>query len=525
MWWREASVVLGLFAGLLSLYAALTQLGYTNHGDLVEHIHLLFGLPFNVGAPPAAEYLLGVGRADITGPVVEINLMGYADPKQLGTGVRQRLYTRAFIIASPETLEDRIVYLVLDTQSGDTAVRYGVLQGLAELGPEYAIYNAHNVAVTGTHSHSGPGAWLNYLLPQITAKGFDKQSYQAIVDGTILAIRRAHESLEPGKLTFDSTEIEDGNINRSPYAYLANPAEEREIYETDVDKTMTLLRFERNSDGKTIGALNWFPVHGTSMLGNNTLITGDNKGVAAYLLEEAVEHDSQFAEGFVGGFSQSNVGDTSPNVLGAWCEDGSGQRCTFEASLCSNNRSQACHGRGPFFGLDDAGTKSCFEIGKRQSEGAKRILSTMYNKDTYTEITGPIRSFHTFRDFSNLTFALPNGTNVATCAAALGYSFAAGTTDGPGAFDFKQNNSGDPNASPLWAAVRNFLHEPTADQIRCHTHKVILDFIAFLFRMLHKNFHETQRCQQKVLSHHFTVSPSTYMRLLLTCETSPSFWM
>src|SRR5690349_7544035 len=37
-------------------------------------------------------YLLGVGKADITGPVVEINMMGYADPKQVGTGLRQRLY-------------------------------------------------------------------------------------------------------------------------------------------------------------------------------------------------------------------------------------------------------------------------------------------------------------------------------------------------------------------------------------------------------------------------------------------------
>ena len=28
--------------------------------------------------------------------------------------------------------------------------------------------------------------------------------------------------------------------------------------------------------------------------------------------------------------------------------------------------------------------------------------------------------------------------NVSTCKPAMGFSFAAGTTDGPGAFDFKQ---------------------------------------------------------------------------------------
>src|ERR1700753_3780562 len=130
-----------------------------------------------------------------TRPVVEINLMGYADTDQAGTGVRQRIYCRAFIVGSLSKDSLRVLYLVLDTQSGDTAVRHGILQRLKELGSEYEVYNKNNVAVTGTHSHSGPGAWLNYLLPQITSKGFDKQSYRAIVDGAILSIQRAHTSL------------------------------------------------------------------------------------------------------------------------------------------------------------------------------------------------------------------------------------------------------------------------------------------------------------------------------------------
>src|SRR6266487_1520583 len=125
-------------------------------------------------------------------------MMGYADIKQVGSGLRQRLYSRAFIVGDVDTPEERFVYLVLDTQSGDTAVRYGILEGLANLGPEYSVYSHQNVAVTGTHSHSGPGAWLNYLLPQIASKGFSKQSYDAIVQGAILSIRRAHESLRPG---------------------------------------------------------------------------------------------------------------------------------------------------------------------------------------------------------------------------------------------------------------------------------------------------------------------------------------
>ena len=422
-----------------------------------------------------ATYVLGVGKADITGPVVEINLMGYADPNQVGSGLRQRLYSRAFIVGDVDKPEDRFVYLVLDTQSGDTAVRHGVLQGLEKLGEEYAMYGQSNVAVTGTHSHSGPGAWLNYLLPQITSKGFDKQSYQAIVDGALLSIERAHQSLRPGHLSVGEIDVEDANINRSPFAYLANPEEERRKYRDDVDKVLTMLEFSDAEDGKSLGVLIWFPVHGTSMLGNNTLISGDNKGVAAHLLEKAVKGTERAKDDFVAGFSQANVGDTSPNVLGAYCEDDSGEKCNFEDSTCGG-KSQLCHGRGPRFREKDQGASSCYEIGKRQFLAAKELFDKMTaGTPASTPIQGKtVKSFHSFQDFSNFSFQHPNGSVVSTCPAALGYSFAAGTTDGPGAFDFKQNNTGSPNANPVWSVVSGFIHEPSDEQRSCHHSKPIL---------------------------------------------------
>jgi neutral ceramidase len=153
--------------------------------------------------------------------------------------------------------EERFVYLVIDTAMGDTAIRYGILEALANLGSDYSMYNQSNVAVTGTHQHSGPGAWLNYLLPQVTSLGFSKQSYQAIVDGSVLSIQRAHESLGPGTLSYADTNVTDANINRSLYAYLQNPAEERAQYDTTTDTTLTMLRFQRASDGLNTGILAW----------------------------------------------------------------------------------------------------------------------------------------------------------------------------------------------------------------------------------------------------------------------------
>lgn len=48
---------------------------------------------------------------------------------------------------------------------------------------------------------------------------------------------------------------------------------------------------------------------------------------------------------FVGAFCQANVGDVSPNVLGAFCID-SGKPCDFNHSSCNGN-DQLCVGRGP----------------------------------------------------------------------------------------------------------------------------------------------------------------------------------
>lgn len=53
----------------------------------------------------------------------------------------------------------------------------------------------------------------------------------------------------------------------------------------------------------------------------------------------------------------------------------------------------------------------------------------------------------------------------------MGYSFAAGTTDGPGSFAFEQ---GTTTSNPMWNAVRNFVAAPTPEDIECQGPKPIL---------------------------------------------------
>lgn len=60
---------------------------------------------------------------------------------------------------------------------------------------------------------------------------------------------------------------------------------------------------------------------------------------------------------------------------------------------------------------------------------------------------------------------------VSGCLPAMGYAFAAGTTDGPGEFDFKQAQTSD---NPFWNVVRDFIFPPQPEDIECHYPKPIL---------------------------------------------------
>lgn len=78
-------------------------------------------------------------------------------------------------------------------------------------------------------------------------------------------------------------------------------------------------------------------------------------------------------------------------------------------------------------------------IGERQFKKAADLFTKASE-----EIQGKVDYRHAFVDFSQLEVKIDGqdeGSEVVkTCPAAMGFGFAAGTTDGPGAFDFKQGD-------------------------------------------------------------------------------------
>ncbi|KIL62472.1 hypothetical protein M378DRAFT_1053387 [Amanita muscaria Koide BX008] len=424
----------------------------------------------SVGIQSASgQYLLGLGIGDVTGPVVETNMMGYASISQVDTGLHMRQRSRAFIIAEASQPSNRVVFVNSDVAMGDAGVRRSIVSLLSSAYP--GIYSDQNIAFVGTHQHSGVGGYLENLLPQITSLGYVKQAADAIINGTVLAVQRAHQNMAPGKLSLGNTTIIGANINRSPTAYLANPADERAGYTYDQDKEMTLLRFD-DMNGNARGFLSFFAVHGTSLYENNTLVSADNKGMAAYLYESLMEPSAMPGNTtFIAGFTQSNVGDTSPNTMGAFCESPGqsydGQPCELNNSTCGGKTEQ-CHGRGPGFRISDFESNRI--IGQSQFEGARTVMDS-----PLTPVSGSVRSVHVYLNMSFHQFMLPNGTTVSTCPAALGYSFAGGTTDGPGAFDFVQGDNSSNTQNPFWELVKGAITPyPSREQINCQYPKPIL---------------------------------------------------
>ncbi|XP_024930395.3 neutral ceramidase 2 [Ziziphus jujuba] len=448
------------------------------------------------------EYLIGVGSYDMTGPAAGVNMMGYATIEQNTAGVHFRLRARTFIVAE-SSQGPRFAFVNLDAGMASQLVTMKVIERLQSRFGN--LYTEENVAISGIHTHAGPGGYLQYLIYSITSLGFVQQSFDAIVNAIELSIVQAHENLKPGSIFINKGDVANAGINRSPSAYLLNPQEERDRYPSNVDTLMTLLKFVDGESGKGIGAFSWYATHGTSMSRDNKLISGDNKGAAARFFEDwfastqtqrppstssstpniiQVQEKAQAIRAtggnlcsnttsrgfkvrkndgslFVGAFCQSNVGDVTPNVLGAFCTD-SGKPCDFNHSSCHGDN-QLCLGRGPGYPYEILSTKI---IGERQFKKAVDLFMSAAE-----QLSGKIDYRHVYVNITDIEVELEGNKIVKTCPAALGPGFAAGTTDGPGAPTFQQ---GDKEIAERWIKLRDMLQVPSQYQLDCQLPKPVL---------------------------------------------------
>lgn len=360
----------------------------------------------------------------------------------------------------------RFVFVNLDLAMTMLAMKLEVVERIKTRYPDLAsLYTMDNVMLAGTHTHAGPGGFSWYALYDITTFGFDREHFDFIVDSIVKGILLAHDRLSAGgRILINTGLLEGASINRAPQAYMANPSVERERYlkvGNDTDNLMTVLRLQDDQD-KELGMISWFSVHCTSMNNTNKLISGDNKGYASYVFEKAMNGNALPGTGpFVAAFTQSNEGDVSPNTRGPSCPDGS----PCDDNYTCKGKTKDCIAKGPGIDMFD----STRIIGQLQSDKAMELY-----KNAREVISGAINFRHTFVEMRNVTVS-PEYTGTGSigkvCSSAMGYSFAAGTIDGPGDFNFKQGTN---TSNPFWNFISRFISKPTPEQIACHLPKPIL---------------------------------------------------
>ena len=380
----------------------------------------------DVFSPPAAasagacagntQFQIGTGLHDITVTIADTASLAWVNPQQVFSALHTRVYARAFAIASPCNGQS-VMFVSIDTGLMSSAVRNAVL---AEIAADPALapnYDARNVMLSVTHTHSDPGTGLAGI----------GNGQAVIVGGIVGAIRNAHANLAAhpatARIRLSSGELLNTNINRSRPAYLMNAEAERRQFlnargeEVEVNKRMVQLELNR-ADGTAAGLINWFGVHPTVIGPAQIYVSGDIKGYASLGFEQVMNTDYRAdpARGtFVGAFAQADEGDSSPNIF-------------------INERPYPDPTRG---GGDN-------ELDSNAIAGVKQLARALELYGSGAPVAGPVdfRLIHV--NIDNITVDDPvvlaslrhpaelDEPVKRTCTGILGASFGAGAEDGPG---------------------------------------------------------------------------------------------
>ena len=223
-------------------------------------------------------------------------------------GINDRLYSYAFIIGEADkNTGKRVVYVSADMGAMFTAVKLEVIKRLkADYGD---LYNDDNVMLAATHTYVSNAGYSHQQLYQIastddTLAGYSSQNFNAIVNGIVTSIKRAHATLTPGTLSLAQGELKGATVNRSDFAY--NNNNDVKDFDSNVNETMTQLRLN-DADGTPVGLINWFALHPTSFSNKFMHLSADNKGFTQRGAEKIFGGASD--KPFVAAFANADEGD------------------------------------------------------------------------------------------------------------------------------------------------------------------------------------------------------------------------
>lgn len=220
-----------------------------------------------------ANLQIGAAEVEIT-PPSGVPSAGYADRKGEGMeGTHDPLLATALVV---DDGQNRLAFCGVDHLGIDSSM----MQEIREQARLYPSLEKTQIFVGSSHTHSGPGAYLDIPgLGEFLAGPFSQKERKRTIEGVLQAISFATESLRPGKLGVGYAETEGLSRYRGTYPAKAHPR-----------TTVTVLRAE-DLQGQPIALLFNFPMHPTVLKGENRLFSADFVGYTRLALKKQLGSD------------------------------------------------------------------------------------------------------------------------------------------------------------------------------------------------------------------------------------------
>lgn len=254
----------------------------------------------------ADEALVGFGAADIT-PPLGFPLAGYGGLQRRAippggadapahyfrgaTAVHDRLQARAMLLARDGA---PLVFVRMDLVAVTAALTAAIRDRVADLG----IPRDH-IVVSATHTHSGPGAWIDSeLFAMVALDSYRPAMFERLVAGAAAAIRAAHAAPEPAALMTMALPVVGLQFSR--------------LGRDEPTDTTAHLLLARTRDGKWRGGLVNYAIHPTVLPIDDLAFSADVAGAIERHLEAGLRQANASDAPVTLLFLNGALGDVSP---------------------------------------------------------------------------------------------------------------------------------------------------------------------------------------------------------------------
>lgn len=219
-------------------------------------------------------------------------------------GVHDPVRARALALADARV---SVMWLSIDLVGMDPGLTAELGERLRRAGLAYST-----VIVSASHTHSGPGAYVDSALFAFVALDRPSAEIRArLLDALERAAREAHQRRAPARVGAGAVEL---------------PGLGKSRIGASLDPTLGVLKVV-TADGRPLALLWNYAIHGTALGKGNFLVSGDLMGDASARIESRLRVPALFVNGAVGDVSPAGRGwrgvaslgeRLAQGALGAW---------------------------------------------------------------------------------------------------------------------------------------------------------------------------------------------------------------